>query len=135
MSNGNQPVKSGLVANALALFQGKPGAEDSGRDPLSGLSITDLSSAEQSALVDAKKHKNASGGSAGSGSASGQPDNGSVVINKLDLMSLLKEQQDGSTNATKILLSEYTVNCTKHNTFGHLWRRNPRATWAIEQSC
>ena len=120
MSNGNQqiiqPAKTGVVASALALFQGRPGADDPGRDPLSGLSLSDLSGAEQSALVEAKKRKNASGGSAGSaGSGSGQLD-GAVVVNKLDLMSLLKEQQDSSTNATKLLLSQHTDQTIAQNT-------------------
>ena len=105
-----------MVASALALFQGRAGADDPGRDPLSGLSLSDLSGAEQSALVEAKKRKNASGGSAGStGSGSGQHD-GAVVVNKLDLMSLRKEQQDSSTNATKLLLSQHTDQTIAQNT-------------------
>ena len=136
MSNGNQQsAKTGMVATALVLFQGRPGADDTGRDPLSGLSLSDLSGAEQSALVEAKKRKNAFGGSAGSGSAgpgSGQHD-GAVVVNKLDLMSLLKEQQDSSTNATKQLLSQHTDQTIAQNTKnnGNLWRRSPRTAWAI----
>ena len=55
-----------MVASALALFQGKPGADEPGRDPLSGLSLSDLSGAEQRALVKGKKRKNAAGGSVGS---------------------------------------------------------------------
>ena len=117
MSNGNQQsTKTGVVASALALFQCRPGADDSGRDPLSGLSLSDLSGAEQSALVEAKKRKSASGGSAGSaGYGSGQHD-GAVVVNKLDLMSLLEEQQDSSTNATKLLLSQHTDQTFAQNT-------------------
>ena len=132
MSHGQQPTvaKPGMVANALALFQGKPGAEDSKRDPLSGLSVTDLSSSEQDALVEAKKRKHASGGNVGSGAASSQSDNGGGGINKLDLMSLLKEQQEGTAIATKQFLPEYTFR-TKHVSFGDLWRRYSRTTWAV----
>ena len=88
MTDGRSPapVKPGYVAKALALFGGK-----SANEVLPGLSITDLSSAEQGALVEAKKRKNASGGTVvnpgpGSGSSGSE---GVVGITKLDIMSLL----------------------------------------------
>ena len=132
--NGLQSTvaKPGMVANALALLQGKSGAEDSKRDPLSGLSVTDLSSSEQNALVEAKKRKHASGGSVGTGAASSQSDNGGGGIKKLDLMSLLKEQQEGTAIATKQFLSEYTEQSIERNTsLLAFWRRYPRTTWAV----
>ena len=55
-------------------------------------------------------------GTGGSGAASSQSDNGGGGINKLDLMSLLKEQQEGTAIATKQLLSEYTEQSIERNT-------------------
>ena len=93
------------MANALALFQG-----NSGNEVLPGLSLSDLSSTEQGALIEAKRKKNADGATVvnpgpGSGSSGSE---GVVGITKLDIMSLLKEQSEVATHATKILLSEHT---------------------------
>ena len=105
-----------MVANALALWSGKSGAGTSSGDALPELSVRDLSSAEQRALVDAKKRKNADGGFVGTASHS---DIGAGGINKLDLMSLLKEQQDSSAIATKqflpTALSEFTEKPIERN--------------------
>ena len=80
------------------------------------MSVRDLSSAEQLALVDAKKRKIADGESVGSVSHS---DTRAGRINKLDIMSLLKEQQDSSIIATKQLLSnalpEFTEKSIERN--------------------
>ena len=109
---------TGMVAKTLALFQCKSWVGEPGRDPLPSLSINDLSGPEQTALVDAKKRKNSDGGSAGSGSGSGGGGgggDGAVVINKLDLMSLLHEQNVSTTNATKLLLEQHTEITTVQN--------------------
>ena len=111
MSNASQPPK-GMVANALALFQGKSESESP-----PGISASDLSSAEQDALVEAKKRKSAFGEKVGSGASS---TSGSVVgtagLTKRDIMSLLSEQQKEATHANKILLSEALEQTTTRNT-------------------
>ena len=111
MSNASQPPK-GMVANALALFQGKSESESP-----PGISASDLSSAEQDALVEAKKRKSAFGDKVGSGASS---TSGSVVgtagLTKRDIMSLLSEQQKEATHANKILLSEALEQTTTRNT-------------------
>ena len=101
----------GIVAKTLAVFQG-----NSGTEALPGLQVSDMSGAEQSAVAEAKKRKGENGGNvvtpqSGSGSfGSGgvAVGDGAVVINKLDLMSLLHEQSVTATNATKLLLSQHT---------------------------
>ena len=105
--------KPGMVANVLSRFQGKAAGE-----VLPGLSPADMSSAEQTALVDAKKRKNANGefvgtGPCGSGSSGSEGVGG---ITKLDIMSRLKEQSEVATHATKILLSEHTEQINSRNT-------------------
>ena len=60
----------GMVANAMAMWSGKAGAGTPSGESLPGVSVRDLSSAEQLALVDAKKRKNADGESVGSASHS-----------------------------------------------------------------
>ena len=94
-------ANKGMVANALALFGGKSLPGGSSGDPLPGLSVNDLSTAEQSALAEQskKRGRNEAGGAVGTNTG------GAVGINKLDLMSLLKEQADNSANATKLFLS------------------------------
>ena len=82
----------GMVANAMALWNGKAGANTPKGDSLQGVSVRDLSSAEQLALVDAKKRKNANGDSVGASGSASHSDTGAGGINKLHLMSLLKEQ-------------------------------------------
>ena len=103
--------ETGFVANALAVFHG-----NSETQVLPGLEVSELSGAEQNAVAEAKKRKGADGGTmvtpqSGSGShGSGEAavGDGAVVINKLDLMSLLSEQSVTATNATKQLLEQHT---------------------------
>ena len=95
-------VQPGMVANAVAMFRGRPGT-----DALRGISVADLSSAEQQAVVDAKKRKNAEGQLVGNGSGSGASgSNGVGGISKCDIMALLAEQQEVATQANRMLLSE-----------------------------
>ena len=106
MSNEQQNglQNKGMVANAMAMWSGKAGTNTPKGDPLPGVFGKDLSSAEQLALVDAKKRKNADGESVGTAGSASHSDTGAGGINKLDLMSSLKEQQDSSTIATKQFL-------------------------------
>ena len=94
-------VQPGMVASAVALWRGKPGS-----DALRGLSVSDLSGAEQQAVVDAKKRKNSEGQLVGNGSGSNaSSSNGMVGISKCDIMALLAEQQEVATHANRMLLS------------------------------
>ena len=105
-------VQQGMVANAVALLRGRSGTE-----ALPGISVTDLSSAEQDAVADAKKRKNLEGQVVGNGSGSGaSSSNGVVGISKIDIMSLLAEQQEVATQANKMLLSEALDQTQARNT-------------------
>ena len=101
-----------MVANAVALLRGRSGTE-----ALPGISVTDLSSAEQDAVADAKKRKNSEGQLVGNGSGSGaSSSNGVVGISKSDIMSLLAEQQEVATQANRMLLSEALDQTQARNT-------------------
>ena len=93
----------GYVANAVALLRGRPVA-----DPLRGIVPTNLSSAEQQAVCDAKKRKNEEGQLVcnGSGSNNSSGSNGVAGISKTDILALLAQQQDVATQANRMLLSE-----------------------------
>ena len=104
--------QQGLVANAVALWRGKAGTES-----LPGISVNDLSSAEQYAVAEAKKRKNADGEVVGNGSGSGASSSvGMVGITKRDILSLLADQQEVATQANKMLLSEALAQTTTRNT-------------------
>ena len=92
----------GYVANAVALLRGRPVA-----DPLRGISPADLSSAEQQAVVEAKKRKNSEGQLVCNGSGSNSSgSNGVAGISKTDILALLAQQQDVANQANRMLLSE-----------------------------
>ena len=85
----------GYVANAVALLRGRQVA-----DPLRGISPTDLSSAEQQAVVEAKKRKNSEGQLVCNGSGSNSSgSNGVAGISKTDILALLAQQQDVANQA------------------------------------
>ena len=108
MMNNEQQTgvpNKGMVANAMAMWSRKDGTGTPSGESLPGVSVRDLSSAEQLALVDAKKRKNADCETVGTAGSASHSDTGAGGINKLDFMSVLKEQQDSSTIATKQLLS------------------------------
>ena len=114
----NQHVASGAaapgyVANAVALLRGRPVA-----DPLRGIVPTNLSSAEQQAVCDAKKRKNEEGQLVcnGSGSNNSSGSNGVAGISKTDILALLAQQQDVATQANRMLLSEALDQTQSRNT-------------------
>ena len=117
--------QQGLVANAVAMWRGKSGTES-----LPGISVNDLSSAEQTAVAEAKKRKSANGEMVGTGSGSGASSSDGVVgITKRDIMSLLAEQQEVATHANKILLSEALAQTTSRNSQLLAVERGSRNSW------